>query len=69
MYVSQWFYFKSWVSRSKVKGQGHDISRNAQIKNAKKPGISQSIFKLEQNLKNHNVVLLKAYLHDVINFR
>ena len=34
-----------------------------------KTGISQSIFKLEQNLKNHNVVLLKAYLHGIINFR
>ena len=34
-----------------------------------KTGISQSIFKLEQNLKDHYVVLLKAYLHDIINFR
>ena len=34
-----------------------------------KTGISQSIFQLEQNLKNHNVVLLKAYLHGIINFR
>ena len=34
-----------------------------------KPGISQSIFKLEQNLKDHNVVLLNAYLHRIINFR
>ena len=32
-----------------------------------KTGISQSIFKLEQNLKNHNVVLLKAYRHGIIN--
>ena len=34
-----------------------------------KPGISQSIFKLEQNLKDHNVVLLNVYLHRIINFR
>ena len=34
-----------------------------------KTGISQSIFKLEQNLKDHNVVLLKANLHGIINFR
>ena len=34
-----------------------------------KTGISQSIFKLEQNLKDHNVVLLKAYFHGIINFR
>ena len=34
-----------------------------------KTGISQSIFKLEQNLKDHNVVLLNAYLHGIINFR
>ena len=34
-----------------------------------KTGISQSIFKLEQNLKDHNVVLLKAYLHSIFNLR
>ena len=34
-----------------------------------KTGISQSIFKLEQNLKDHNVVPLKAYLHGITNFR
>ena len=34
-----------------------------------KTGISQSIFKLEQNLKDHNVVLLKAYLLVIIKFR
>ena len=33
-----------------------------------KTSISQSIFKLEQNLKDDNVVLLKAYLHGIINF-
>ena len=32
-----------------------------------KTGISQSIFKLEQNLKDHKVVLLKAYRHGIIN--
>ena len=32
-----------------------------------KTGISQSIFKLEQNSKDHNVVLLKAYRHDINN--
>ena len=68
IYVSQWSYFKLWVSRSKVKGQGHDISRNAQMK-ITKTGISQAIFRLEQNLNYHNVVLLKAYLHGIINFR
>ena len=34
-----------------------------------KTGISQSIYKLEQNLKDHNVVPLKAYLHAITNFR
>ena len=34
-----------------------------------KTGISQSIFKLEQNLKDHNIVLLTAYLYGIINFR
>ena len=58
--------FEFQGQRSKVKGQGHDISRNAQIK-ITKTGISQSIFKLEQNLKNHNVILLEAYLHGIIN--
>ena len=32
-----------------------------------KTSISQSIFKLEQNLKDHNVVLIKAYRHGIIN--
>ena len=40
IYVSQWSYLKLWVSRSKVKCQGHDISRNAQIKNNKNLQIS-----------------------------
>ena len=34
-----------------------------------KTGISQSIFKLEQHLKDHIVVLFKAYLHGIIDFR
>ena len=34
-----------------------------------KTGISQSIFQLEKNLKDHNVVLLRAYLHSIIIFR
>ena len=29
--------------------------------------VMASIFKLEQNLKNHNVVLLKAYCYGIIN--
>ena len=45
--------------RSKVK-----VMTSAEMLKSKitKTGISQSIFKLEQNLKDHNVVLLKAYL-------
>ena len=66
--MSQSSYFKLWVLRSKVKGQGHDISRNVQIKNNKNWHISV-ILKLEQNLKDHNVELIKAYLHVIINFR
>ena len=52
--------------RSKVK-----VMTSAKMLKSKitKTGISQSIFKLEQNLKDHNVVLLKAYLHGIINFR
>ena len=52
--------------RSKVK-----VMISAEMLKSKitKTGISQSIFKLEQKLKNHNVVLLKAYLHGIINFR
>ena len=52
--------------RSKVK-----VMTSAEMLKSKiiKTGISQSIFKLEQNLKDHNVVLLKAYLHGIINFR
>ena len=52
--------------RSKVK-----VMTSAQMLKSKitKTGISQSIFKLEQNLKDHNVELLKAYLHGIINFR
>ena len=48
--------------RSKVK-----VMTSAEMLKSKitKTGISQSIFKLEQNLKNHNVVLLKAYLHGI----
>ena len=52
--------------RSKVK-----VMTSAEMLKSKitKTGISQSIFKLEQKLKNHNVVFLKAYLHGIINFR
>ena len=62
--------FKVKGQRSKVK-----VMTSAELLKSKitKTGISQSIFKLEQNLKDHNVVLLKAYLHSVIkiqyNFR
>ena len=31
--------------------------------------VTPLIFELQQNLKNHNVVLLKAHLYDIINFR
>ena len=52
--------------RSKVK-----VMTSAEMLKSKitKTGISQSIFKLEQNLKDHNVVILKAYLRGIINFR
>ena len=52
--------------RSKVK-----VMTSAEMNKSKiiKTGISQSILKLVQNLKNHNVVLFKAYLHGIINFR
>ena len=40
MYVSQWSYFRLWVLRSKIKVEGHDISRNAQITNNKNWHIS-----------------------------
>ena len=52
--------------RSKVK-----VMTSAEMLKSKitKTGICQSIFKLEQHLKDHNVVLLKAYLHGIINFR
>ena len=52
--------------RSKVK-----VMTSAEMLKSKitKTGISQSIFKLEQNLKDHNVVLFKAYLHSIITFR
>ena len=52
--------------RSKVK-----VMTSAEMVKSKitKTSISQSIFKLEQNLKDHNVVLLKAYLNGIINFR
>ena len=52
--------------RSKVK-----VTTSAEMLKSKitKTGISQSIFKLEQNLKHHNVVLLKGYLYGIINFR
>ena len=52
--------------RSKVK-----VVTSAEMLKSKitKTGIYQSIFKLEQNLKDHNVVLLKAYLHSVIKFQ
>ena len=52
--------------RSKVK-----VMTSAEMLKSKitKTGISQSIFKLEKNLKDHNVVLLKAYHHSIINFR
>ena len=52
--------------RSKVK-----VMTSAEILKSKitKTGINQSIFKLERNLKDHNVLLLKSYLHGIINFR
>ena len=52
--------------RSKVK-----VMTSAEMLKSKitKTGISQSIFKLEQNLKDHNVVLFMAYLHSIITFR
>ena len=52
--------------RSKVK-----VITSAEMLKSKitKTGISQSIFKLEQNLKDHNVVLLKAYLLVIITSR
>ena len=52
--------------RSKVK-----VTTSAKMlkSNITKTGISQSIFRLEQNLKDHNVELLKAHLHGIINFR
>ena len=52
--------------RSKVK-----VMTSAEMLKSKitKTGISQPTFKLEQNLKDHSVVLLKAYLHGIINLR
>ena len=52
--------------RSKVK-----VMTSAEMLKLKitKTDISPSIFKLEQNLKGHNVVLLKAYIHGITNFR
>ena len=52
--------------RSKVK-----VMTSAEMLKSKiiKTGVFQSIFKREKNLKNHNVVLLKVYLHSIINFR
>ena len=52
-------------------GQRSKVMTSAEMLKSKitKTGISQSIFKLEQNLKDHNVILLKAYLHGIINFR
>ena len=58
--------FKVKGQRSKVK-----VMTSAEMLKSKitKTGISQSIFKLQQNLKNHNVVLVKTYLHGIIKFR
>ena len=52
--------------RSKVK-----VMTSAEMLKSKitKTGISQSIFKLEQNLKDHNVVIPKAYLRGIVNLR
>ena len=52
--------------RSKVK-----VMTSAEMLKSKitKTGISESIFKLEQNLKDHKVVFPKAYLLGIINFR
>ena len=52
--------------RSKVKVMTSAKMFKSKITNT---GISQSIFKLEQNLNNHKIALLKAYLHGIINFR
>ena len=55
----------SSFSRSKVKGQGHEVTAKSKLEIVLTP----LIFGLQQNLKNHNVVLLKAHLYNIINFR
>ena len=49
----------------KVKGQGHEVNAKVRLEIA----VTRLIFEIQQNLKNHNVVLLKAHLHNIINFR
>ena len=61
------------ILNCEFQGQGSKIkvmtSAEILISKITKTGISQSIFKLEQNLKDHNVVLIKSYLHGITNFR
>ena len=49
--------------RSKVK-----VTRSPQ-RSKLEIAVTPLIFELQQNLKNHNVVLLKAHLYAIINFR
>ena len=49
----------------KVKGQGHEVTAKVKTRNR----CNSVNFWATAKFKNHNVVLLKAHLYDIINFR
>ena len=55
-----------FLSRSKVKGQGHEVTAKVKIRNHRK---SVNFWATAKFKKKHNVVLLKAHLYDIIKFR
>ena len=70
MILTRYMWHSDLILNCEFQGQRSNVKvMTAEMLKSKitKTGIAQSIFK--KNLKDHNVVLLNAYLHGIIDFR